>query len=157
MSVKWPSTLPRPSVQGYGIQPGEAIIRTEMESGLARHRRRFTDVPSEVSVRWLMSQNQFAVFEAWYKIYAEEGASYFDVELLGGVGITSHSARFTRQFSAKLLNNRLWEVTSSLEIRSRPTLDKNNLDLLLENNVDGLLSGISRLYKLTHHGLFIKE
>jgi hypothetical protein len=35
MPTSWPSTLPLPTVQGYGIRPGEAILRTEMEAGPA--------------------------------------------------------------------------------------------------------------------------
>lgn len=33
MTVQWPATLPLPTVEGYGIRPGEAILRTEMEAG----------------------------------------------------------------------------------------------------------------------------
>jgi len=75
--IIWPSTLPLPTVQGYGVQPGEAILRTEMEAGLARQRRRFTDVPTKVSVRWIMRRDQYAIFEGWYRWHAREGASWF--------------------------------------------------------------------------------
>ena len=60
--IAWPETLPLPTVEGYGIQPGDAILRTEMEAGPARQRRRFTQVPSRVSVRWIMRRDQFALF-----------------------------------------------------------------------------------------------
>ena len=42
MPTSWPTTLPLPTVEGYGIRSGEAILRTEMEAGPARQRRRFT-------------------------------------------------------------------------------------------------------------------
>jgi len=155
--ITWPTTLPLPTVDGYGVQPGDAILRTDMEAGLARQRRRFTSVPSIISVRWLMTRNQFAVFEAWYKKYAKEGAEFFDIELLGGVGITTHNARFTQQFNATLLNGRLWTVTSQLEIRERPTLNNETLTLLLENNVDVLLSAVDQLHNAVHFGNLIKE
>jgi len=54
MPVSWPATLPLPTVEGYGIRPGEAILRTEMEAGPARQRKRFTQVPTRIAVRWLM-------------------------------------------------------------------------------------------------------
>ncbi len=44
--IVWPDTLPLPTVQGYAVQPEDAILRTEMEAGLARQRRRFTNVPN---------------------------------------------------------------------------------------------------------------
>jgi hypothetical protein len=157
MTISWPPTLPLPTVDGYGVQPGDAILRTDMEAGLARQRRRFTSVPSIIAVRWLMTRNQFAVFEAWYKLYAKEGAAFFDIDLLGGVGITTHNARFTQQFDARLLNGRLWTVTSQLEIRERPTLQADTLSLLLTNNIDGLLSAIDQLHNTVHFGSLIKE
>ena len=40
MTINFPKTLPYPTVQGYAIKPGEAIVRTEMEAGPARQRRR---------------------------------------------------------------------------------------------------------------------
>ncbi len=153
MSVIWPSTLPLPTVQSYAVQPGDAVVRTEMEAGLARQRRRFTDVPSMIGVRWLFTRNQFAVFEAWYKLYAKEGAEFFDIDLLGGIGITTHTARFTRQFDAKLFNGLFWEVTSQLEIRERPTLDAEAMEILLENPPEPLFTTINAFHLLIHTSL----
>lgn len=150
MSIVWPITLPLPTVQSYAVQPGDAVVRTEMEAGLARQRRRFTDVPSMIGVRWLFTRNQFAVFEAWYKLYAKEGAEFFDIDLLGGIGITTHTARFTRQFDAKLFNGLFWEVTSQLEIRERPTLDAEAMEILLENPPEPLFVTINTFHQLIH-------
>ena len=67
MTTRWPDRLPLPTLEGYGVQPGEAVLRTEMEAGPARQRRRFTDVPSRIAVRWVLRPDQFALFEAWYR------------------------------------------------------------------------------------------
>jgi len=153
MPISWPATLPLPTVQGYGIRPGEAILRTEMEAGPARQRKRFTQVPSRISVRWLMKREQFALFDAWYRWHAKEGGEWFQIDLLGGIGLTSHEARFTRQFEAKLVGGVLWEIISELEIRERPTLDQDALDLLLENEPSSLLATVSALHTLVHEKL----
>ncbi|MBL6934098.1 MAG: hypothetical protein ISR48_01670 [Alphaproteobacteria bacterium] len=71
--ITWPATLPLPTIDGYGVYPGEAIPRTEMEAGPARQRRRYTQVPSRISVRWVLRQDQFALFEAWRRWRAKEG------------------------------------------------------------------------------------
>ena len=43
----WPvARIPLPNVEGYAITPGEALVRTDMESGAARARRRFTQTPA---------------------------------------------------------------------------------------------------------------
>lgn len=152
--ITWPSTLPLPTVQGYGVQPGEAILRTEMEAGLARQRRRFTDVPTKVSVRWIMRRDQYAIFEGWYRWHAREGASWFAITLLGGLGLLEQEARFTRQFSSRLLaGGTLWEITSELEIRERPVLDEGLLNLLLSEDAQGIITAGDGLNILVHQTL----
>ena len=152
--ITWPSTLPLPTVQGYGVQPGEAILRTEMEAGLARQRRRFTDVPTKVSVRWIMRRDQYAIFEGWYRWHAREGASWFVITLLGGLGLLEQEARFTRQFSSRLLaGGTLWEITSELEIRERPVLDEGLLNLLLSEDAQGIITAGDGLHILVHQTL----
>lgn len=152
--ITWPSTLPLPTVQGYGVQPGEAILRTEMEAGLARQRRRFTDVPTKVSVRWIMRRDQYAIFEGWYRWHAREGASWFAITLLGGLGLLEQEARFTRQFSSRLLaGGTLWEITSELEIRERPVLDEGLLNLLLGEDAQGIITAGENLHILVHQTL----
>ena len=153
MTISWPTTLPLPTIDGYGVHPGEAILRTEMEAGPARQRRRFTQVPSRISVRWLFRRQQFALFEAWYRWHAKEGGEWFGIDLLGGLGLVAHEARFTRQFEARVRGGVLWEVTSELEIRERPTLDEDALDLLLENEPSSLLATVSALHSLVHEKL----
>ena len=153
MTISWPKTLPLPTIDGYGVHPGEAILRTEMEAGPARQRRRFTQVPSRISVRWLFRREQFALFEAWYRWHAKEGGEWFEIDLMGGLGLVGHEARFTRQFEARLKNGVLWEVTSDLEIRERPTLDGDALDIFLENDPALLLATIADLNTLVHQKL----
>ena len=97
------------------IQPGDAIVRTDMEAGSARQRRRFTSIPSRVQVRWLMTQTQFALFEAWLKWEAAEGSVWFEVTLLNGVGLTPQQARFTQPFQAQLITGTLWEYALNLK------------------------------------------
>ncbi len=153
-NIVWPITLPLPTVQGYSVQTEDAILRTEMEAGLARQRRRFTNVPTKVSVRWIMRRDQFAVFEGWYRWQAKEGASWFTITLLGGLGLLDQEARFTRQFSARLLaGGTLWEITSELEIRERPVLDEGVLNLVLSENPQGLIFASNNLHILVHQTL----
>ena len=153
MTEVWPDRLPLPTIEGYGIQPGEAILRTEMEAGPARQRRRFTNVPSRITVRWVMSAEQFLLFEAWYRWAAAEGGAWFEIDLLGGLGMVPQEARFTRQFEARPHRGLLWEVTSGLEVRARPTLSDGGLALVLAEDIDGLNAGIEALHTLVHETL----
>jgi hypothetical protein len=157
MEILWPDTLPLPTVQGYNIQPGDTILRTEMDAGLARQRRRFTNAPTKVSVRWIMRRDQYAIFEGWYRWHAKEGANWFSITLLGGLGLLEQEARFTRQFASRLLaGGTLWEVTSELEIRERPVLDEDLLNLLLSEDPQGIIIAGDGLHTLVHQTLPIQ-
>jgi hypothetical protein len=109
-----------------------------MESGAARARRRFTQTPAKVSVRWNLRPLTYAIFEAWFKHEAREGAEWFDIELLGGIGMATHQARFTKAYQAKLVRKNQWEVTGELEIRNRPTLTQGALGILLDSELEDL-------------------
>ncbi len=143
-SITFPSLLPYPLASSYTIKPDEAIVRTDMEAGPARQRRRYTQTPSKITVKWIMNKEQFALFEAWYKYQAKEGAEQFYITLLGGLGLTEQEARFTTQFEATLTNGYLWEITSELEIRDRPTLREDGMELLIDNDYNKLLLAVDR-------------
>ena len=149
-SIYFPTYLPCPTVEGYSIRPDEAIVRTHMEAGPARQRRRFTQTPSKINVRWIMTPEQFSLFEAWYKFYAKEGAEWFHINLLGGLGLLEQEARFTKQFEASLLNGYLWQITSELEIRDRPTLTEDILAVLLDSDRIKLEQTFDCLHALIH-------
>ena len=153
MNIHWPTTLPLPAIDGYSLHPGEAILRTEMEAGPARQRRRYTQVPSRISARWVFRREQFALFEAWYRWHAKEGGEWFEINLLGGLGLVVHEARFTRPFDAQPRSGVLWEVSSELEIRERPTLDQDALEIFLESDPTALLASINELNTLVHQRL----
>ena len=150
MTARFPDLLPLPLVEEYSITPNEAIIRTQMEAGTARQRRRFDDVPSKITVKWFMNASQFSLFEAWYKYHAKEGAEWFVIKLLGGLGLIEQEARFTQQFTAKLQNGILWAITSELEIRERPTLSEGGLNILLSNDFEKLTKSVNRLHEFVH-------
>ena len=64
MTINFPKTLPYPTVQGYAIKPGEAIVRTEMEAGPARQRRRYTQTLSEDEMD-VLTEIDLVTLELW--------------------------------------------------------------------------------------------
>lgn len=148
--VSWPMHLPLPTIEGYVVSPQDAILRTDMDTGPARQRRRFRQTPSRVSVHWVFDEFQFATFEAWYKYKADEGGQWFVIDLRGGLGLLPHEARFTRQFEARLIHASLWDVTSELEIRDRPTLSSDALDLVLNIGAQNVVSLSEQMHTFVH-------
>ncbi len=149
-TITFPKRLPYPTVEGYSIRPDEAIIRTDMEAGPARQRRRYTQTPSKIAVKWIMLPEQFCLFEAWYKYYAKEGAEWFVITLLGGIGLTEQEARFTQQFEANIIAGRLWQITTELEIRDRPTITEDAMLIIMDSDFQKLEFSIDKLHTLVH-------
>jgi len=149
-AIIFPKSLPYPTVEGYSIRPEEAIIRTDMESGPARQRRRYTQTPSKITIKWIMSPEQFCLFEAWYKYYAKEGAEWFIITLLGGIGLTEQEARFTQQFEASIISGRLWQITTELEIRDRPTITEDATLIIMDSDFQKLEITVDKLHTLVH-------
>jgi hypothetical protein len=157
--ISWPDKLPLPTFEGYGIEPQDAVLRTEMEAGPARQRRRYTQTPSRIPVRWRLTQWQFGIFEAWYKWKGREGAVWFAMDLLGGMGMVAHEARFVGSGSSpyKAVPQRggpgegaRWIVTTTLEIRERPVLSDEALDIVLAEDVLTLMAAIDAFHATVH-------
>lgn len=149
-TITFPKRLPYPTVESYSIRPDEAIIRTDMEAGPARQRRRYTQTPSKIAVKWIMSPEQFCLFEAWYKYYAKEGAEWFVITLLGGIGLTEQEARFTQQFESSITAGRLWQIITELEIRDRPTITEDATLIIMDSDFQKLELSVDRLHILVH-------
>ncbi|PLW79068.1 hypothetical protein [Cohaesibacter celericrescens] len=133
--VVYPDKLPLPTYKNYSMSPLDRIQRTEMESGYARQRLKFTNAPELLSVRWVFSEWQFALFQSWYRDRAKSGAAWISITLQGSLGLTPHEVRFKGQgqtaFTANLSSTNRWEVTAMVEAREPPVLSSDVLDLLL--------------------------
>lgn len=162
MTLTWPDALPSPTFEGYGVEPVDSILRTEMESGPARQRRRYTQTPTRLPVRWRFTGRQFAVFESWFKHKAKEGGEWFSIDLLGGTGMVSHEARFAGRGSSPYraapsrggpAEGARWTVTSSLEVRESSVLSEEVLDITLIEEVTGLIAAINSFNALVNRSL----
>lgn len=123
--IEYPSQLPLPLREGYGLQHVEPMQRTQLASGRARQRRRFTSVPSDVSVSWIMSQPEARLFEAWYRDVISDGAAWFQCPLKTPLGIQHYKARFTGIYRGpELVGLNHWRFTAELELIERPLLER---------------------------------
>lgn len=126
--ASWPSTLPLPQVPGYALKPAQAFLRTPMDSGPARQRRRFSTTPSSVPVSLMFSEAQLATFEAWHHYEISDGAGWFTITLANGKGLTACEARFSGPYEAVPNGSTLqWVMTANLEVRSMPILTEAEL------------------------------
>jgi hypothetical protein len=117
----WPTSLPIPLASGYQINPGDQTLRTEMEVGTPRVRRRTTARNDRVAVSWLLTEAQFDAFRDWFDDATTGiagGSAWFTVALAVGTGTRQASveARFAGPFTAAV-DAQYWRVTATLEVR----------------------------------------
>lgn len=135
--TEYPNALPTPLREGYGLRHVSPLMRTQMDSGRARQRRRFTSVPSEVPVSWICNAKQAQFFEAWFRYGITDGADWFlcplKTPLDEGAAVKEYEARFTDIYRGpELVGIDHWRFTAELEIRERQTLSESDaIDLIL--------------------------
>lgn len=118
----WPTSLPQPISDGYGLTPEDSGIRTDMEVGAARVRRRTRARNDRIDVRWLLTDAQMAAFRAWFDDDAtgvSGGSAWFYIRLnIGTGGMQTVEARFVNGFKrGDFTPPDTWQVTAQLEIR----------------------------------------
>jgi hypothetical protein len=124
----WPETLPPPRVEGYSLSPRPSLLRTEMETGAARHRLRSLTAHYQVQAEWRFSEFQFAVFDAWWAFNTRLGEQWFVLPLAVPLDVQAVEARFLAPWQAELLPARRWRVAAQLEIRNLQRLTAEELE-----------------------------
>lgn len=125
--------LPDPRASGYGIQPVTPYARTDMDSGAARQRRRFSRVPSHVSVTWRFTHAEHALFEGFLAYEINLGTDWFAVGLLNGMGVNQVQARFMGDppYKSAISDSRAWfDVTAKLEVKALPLPSRDEYEVL---------------------------
>lgn len=121
--ISYPSQLPRPLIDSYKLNTTNPLMRSEMNSGRARQRRKFTSVPTTVKVRWNMDRLQAGFFEAWYARTLLDGAEWFVCELETTAGFQEYECRFTGIYDGpEKVQVLRWEFSATLELRERPLI-----------------------------------
>lgn len=122
-TIDFPAELPLPLRSGYDVNHASPLMRTELQSGRARQRRRYTSVPSLASVSWNFDQSQAQVFEAWFRWNLSDGTEWFNVTLRTPLGLMPYECRFADMYAGpQLVGIDRWQVSATLEVRERPTL-----------------------------------
>ncbi|MCK4945413.1 MAG: hypothetical protein KAS59_04040 [Alphaproteobacteria bacterium] len=111
----WPDTLPvSPLLDSFRETVSDSVIRTSMEQGPAKLRRRTTAAVRELFVSYLMSKDQVIALEAFYLTTLQGGSLSFDfthprIE-------TTVSCRFVKPPEYGSGNGNFFKVTIELEV-----------------------------------------
>lgn len=75
----WPGTLPQsPDADGYTESPPDVLLRTQMDAGPPKVRRRSTAGPRSVGMRMTLSLDQVQTLDDFFWTTCQAGALPFD-------------------------------------------------------------------------------
>jgi hypothetical protein len=120
MTIAYPNSLPLGLQNGRSYQLESPLQRTELASGRARQRRRFTSVPQYAKVDWLFKDVEGRAFEAWWRDVLIDGSQWFEMPLKTPMGLGRHLCRFTGVYTGPaLVGPNIWSYSAELELRER--------------------------------------
>ena len=110
----WPSTLPQiPLQRGFSESPPDTTIRTKMDAGPAKLRRRFTANVRPINSSFILTKAQIAILDTFYVTTTVGGSASFT--WLDPRTKVLKSFRFTAPFEYVLISGDLWTVSLKLE------------------------------------------
>ncbi len=117
--VAWPASLPQSAFLKVAEVRQSAVIRTAMDSGPAKLRRRFTAAVRNLDVAMFLDGTQKATFDTFFNTTLAEGALSFD--WTDPVTDSTISMRFREpatwnQIRTGTVANRLWQADLALEV-----------------------------------------
>lgn len=119
----YPAGLPLALRDGYGFTPKSPLRVSEKMSGRTQTRRLYSSVPTDAAVRWLFSDTQALLFEAWYEEKLLSGVKYFQCPLRAPGGINLYKCKFKDIYEGPVLVGvDSWYVSATLELWERPIL-----------------------------------
>lgn len=127
MTIYYPSGLPEGLHSGRSYQLQNPLMRSELVSGRARQRRRFTSVPQGAKISWIFDDLQGQAFEAWWRDSLKDGALWFECPLKTPLGHFFYTCRFTGVYSGpNKVGPYLWSYSAELELSVRAVPGEND-------------------------------
>lgn len=112
----WPVSLPVPLVQGVSYTAGTNVIRTQMDVGAPKLRRRFTAVPETVAFNLVLTEAQVQVLQDFVEITLSDVLPFdwIDFRKPNGTAVTY---RFTKRptFTPRSAAGNRWVAAIELE------------------------------------------
>jgi hypothetical protein len=112
-NIAWPAELPDGFLEeGLSLEPQDNVIRTAMDAGPKKARRRYTARTVQFTGKQLFDRNEFALFETFYHTVLADGVLRFNFT----DPVTGEAAefRFVKKYTATA-NEGYLEVTLPLE------------------------------------------
>lgn len=110
-SIIWPASLPAyPELAVYSPEVQDQKIRTSMETGVAKVRRRYTASIMKHPVRITLSASQFETFKTFFNTTTQFGTLPINWDFFG-----TNDLRFVGVYQYKYITPEIVQVTFTLE------------------------------------------
>jgi hypothetical protein len=87
-----------------------------MDAGPARQRRRFTDVPEELTLTWKFTATEMGIFRLFWIQTLNYGTDWLTMTLDLGNGMTAYDVRFTKPYKYQAQPGMNWLVSADIEV-----------------------------------------
>lgn len=116
----YPSIFPEPMIDGYTISVDMGVVRTNMETGRSKQRRRYRDMPSIFTLEFAITLAQLGSWQTWVNAYAYQ---YFTMDMVSyttsnkvGANCSPHTVRFISDLSLTPINANAFRVSVMAEV-----------------------------------------
>ena len=135
--IKYPSNLPSPLLSSHALKQQSNLLRTKMDSGHSRVRRRFKSAPTIMPASWHCKSDVAAAFEGFVTHALYDCTAWFLMSILTPSGLVEHEVRFITSplEDCKPLSVSYWEYTAQIEVKQRAVLsEQQTAEALLKPN-----------------------
>ena len=146
----WPAFFPLPQRAGNSRSPADLAVRASVETGPQTGRRRFTHARESCPVAFVLTDDQFAAWDAFWHYTLAQGCAWFLLVLEGEAGANLTSARMSGGFQAESLSAARWRVSGTLELDDPPRLSADDYAGLVTDGRISVASEASYLHHLVH-------
>lgn len=117
--ASWPSSLPQlPLVDGYQEQAGQNVIRSQVDSGPMKRRRRFTTSRDRFQMVFEMESAELSIFKDFFRFTLAHGALSFDYQ--HPQELVPATFAFVGEPAYRCIGGTIWQVQCVLEREDRP-------------------------------------
>jgi hypothetical protein len=125
--VKWPAWMKYPTIDGYGVEPQDRRVKTDMEVG-STFRVEFDTDETTASCSLFLNPFQSNWFEAFERSFLAQGSKWFIIPLWVGGQLVDHTVRFRERPKLTSKHGPYSTYAFTLDLSKRE-------DLLSEGNV----------------------
>lgn len=116
----WPSTLPQlPLSDSYSESPQSQVLRSSMDAGPPKTRRRFTAATRAIPMSFTLTNAQVEIFETWFDADIQGGSLPFDmIQPRTGIAVTMLiSGEPPYQLTPIGTGSEYWRLSMQLEVQ----------------------------------------